>query len=293
MVRYLREGLDNDDIYIMVEDEFYAVAQTFTQHLHYAEYVKKRDEAKQKDEATIQELARPTNGTPVSGETKKRKEAEALSARQKAGLDQLQHEELEVKPNEGMKPDDLEDAEEDADWAGTFLYDLMTSPRKARALVGTRGVKSSTRAAAGYSKQAGGSSQADRSSPLRAPPRVEEPDPEETASEDDDLDLQANLSDHRQLTRGNGADSFVIKSEANEIPSINARYRSPIKIKSRKGKLFDDFDVDELPEPSKPKMPTRKQNNPSLVRESQRKDSTGDEPKSKKSRLNEVPMFVL
>jgi hypothetical protein len=30
MDRFLREGFDNDDMYIIVEDEFYAVAQTFT-----------------------------------------------------------------------------------------------------------------------------------------------------------------------------------------------------------------------------------------------------------------------
>lgn len=278
----------------MVEDEFYAVAQTFTQHLHYAEYVKKREEVKQKNEATIQELARPTDGTPISGETKKRKEAEVLSARQKAGLDQLQNEESEVKPDEETKQDGLEDAEENADWAGTYLYDLMTSPRKARSLVGTQGVRSSTRAAAGYSKQAGGSSQVDRNSPLRAPPRVEEPDLEETASEDDDLDLQANLPGSRPLKKENGADSVVIKSETKEIPSINARYRFPTRLKSRKSKLFDDLgDVDELQEPNRPKMPIRKQSNPSLVRGTQGRDSIDDEPKSKKSRLNEVPMFVL
>lgn len=308
MIRYLREGLDNDDSYIMVEDEFYAVAQTFTKHLHYAEYVKKKEEVKRQNETTIGELARPTDGTPISGETKKRKEAEALSARQKTGLDQPQDGNPGVNAEGEIKLDDLDDPEENADWAGTFLYDLMTSPRKARSLVGFQGVRSSTRAAAGYPKQAGyGSSQADRSSSLHAVSRDEEQRLEETASEDDDLDLQANLSTPRPIQRGNGANPGAlitrnsparthshIKSEEKEIRSIHARYKPPTSFKSRKKKLFDGLDdFDKLPELNKPKIPIQRQRNTHFARGNHGKDSTGDEPESKKSRLNEVPTFLL
>ncbi|GAB1193783.1 hypothetical protein APSETT444_003012 [Aspergillus pseudonomiae] len=75
----------------MVEDEFYAVAQSFTQHLHYAEYAKRKKEVKLQNAAAIQNLARPTDGvTPVSDVTRRRDAADALSARQKAGLEQIQ-----------------------------------------------------------------------------------------------------------------------------------------------------------------------------------------------------------
>ena len=34
----MHPGLNADDIYVMVEDEFLATAQLYTQHLHQAEY---------------------------------------------------------------------------------------------------------------------------------------------------------------------------------------------------------------------------------------------------------------
>ncbi|RJE24304.1 hypothetical protein PHISCL_03359 [Aspergillus sclerotialis] len=283
---YLHEGLDNDDIYIMVEDEFYSIAQTFTQHLHYAEYVKRQKEVKKLNEATIRDLVRSTDGTPILEETRKRKEAEELSARQKNGLDRLPDEEEGRDVEEEMKQDELEDAEEDADWEGTFL--------------------SSTRAAAGFSKQAGyGNSQVDASSPIRSRARDEEQHDlvEETASEDDDLDLQTNLpAPKQQLKRENGTNtsSFIaraspastysaIDSESRDLPSMNVRYRSPTGIKPRKKKLFDFDSFDNLPELNKPKFPTQERKSSFPLNQ---QDSGGDS-KSKKARLNEVPTFLL
>lgn len=287
----------------MVEDEFYSIAQTFTQHLHYAEYVKRQKEVKKLSESTIRDLVRPTDGTPILEETKKRKEAEELSSRQKNGLDQLP-DEREGRDVEGMRQDELEDA----DWEGTFLYDLMTSPRKARSLVGKKGIRSSTRAAAGFSKQAGyGGSQMDARSPIRSRPRDEEQHDlvEETASEGDDLDLQTDLpAPKQQLTRENDTNtgSFIAKaspastysaidSESKDVPSMNARYRSPIGFKPRKKKLFDFDSFDDHPEFNKSKFPTQERRNPPFPR-NERQDS-GDNPKSKKARLNEVPTFLL
>ena len=292
----------------MVEDEFYSVAQTFTQHLHYAEYVKRQKEVKKLSEATIRDLVRPTDGTPILEETRKKKEAEDLSARQKNGLDRLPNEETGENVEGKVKQDELEDAEEDAEWEGTFLYDLMTSPRKARSLVGAKGIRSSTRAAAGFAKQTGyGSSQVDASSPVRSRPR--EPaqrDLEETASEDGDLDLPTNVQDSQTPTKGgndtNGK-AFIargspartpsaIDSETKDIPSMNARYRSPTGFKPRKKKLFNLDDFDEIPEFNKSGVSIQEQRNLPLPRGSERRDS-GDNPKSKKARLNEVPTFLL
>ncbi|KAL5691441.1 hypothetical protein EMGR_006927 [Emarellia grisea] len=129
---YLIEGFDNDDIYMMVEDEFYAMAQTFTKHLHYAEYVKRKKEAKLQNAAAIKDLARPTDGvTPRSEETKRKEAAATLSARQRAGLEKMGG----TRPQlDSDKEED--DTDEDDGLAGTSLGYLMTSPRKARSLVG-------------------------------------------------------------------------------------------------------------------------------------------------------------
>lgn len=295
---------------MMVEDEFYAIASDFTQHLHYAEYVRRTKEAKQQNAAAIRDLERPTDGTALSDETRKRKEAEELAARQRAAL--------------AGKDDEGDDAEDDEEFAGTLIYDLMTSPRKARSLVGERGVKSSTRAAAGYAQRwSGGGIYA--GGPVFSPP-AESQQEVETTSEDDDLDAHAPSptttlprrtdtparpaentharrsakvktqtkdvpSSIRQTdaparpTASNHTNRPQVKPETKDMPSMNARYRTPTAFQPKKRMLFDD--LDELPAFNKSKRPVPERSN------SQRKNPPGDESKSKKSRLNEVPTFLL
>ncbi|KAL4753301.1 hypothetical protein BDW72DRAFT_169274 [Aspergillus terricola var. indicus] len=139
---FIREGPDNDDIYIMVEDEFYTVAQTFTRHLHYAEYVRRKKEAKVRNADTIADIARPTSGvTPMSVELKKRYAADELGARQRDRLDAVLGKQLARDEDVG------EDPEMEVSWAGTRLQDFMLSPRKMRSLAGLQKSRSSTRAA--------------------------------------------------------------------------------------------------------------------------------------------------
>lgn len=57
------------------------MAQTFTQHLHYAEYLKHRKEVKLHNLAAIKDLDRPTDCITLKSKELKRKEAAAaLSA---------------------------------------------------------------------------------------------------------------------------------------------------------------------------------------------------------------------
>lgn len=184
---------------MMVEDEFYAVAQTFTQHLHYAEYIRRTKEAKSQNAARIQDIARATDGiTPMSEETKKRKEADALAERQKVRLGELDDGDKEGTQADNVEDDDGEDVFQDDSWAGTSLYDLMISPRRSRSLVGAQTIKSSTRAAAGYAQAL-----QSQNSGIGAVAGLPPPSPlggreqgrqqvaaDETASEDDDLDVQ-------------------------------------------------------------------------------------------------------
>ncbi|PLB51081.1 hypothetical protein P170DRAFT_159482 [Aspergillus steynii IBT 23096] len=301
---YLIEGLDNDDIYMMVEDEFYAVAQTFTQHLHYAEYVRRKKEAKLQNAAAIQDLARPTDGvTPMSEETKKRHEAGALSIRQKEGLGQIQ------SGRPAVDSEDSDDVEEDValddTFAGTSLHDLLMSPRKARSLVGMQGVKSSTRAAAGFSQ----SSDTRMDTAVRNESRDANTDVDATASEDDDLDAQAQTptatASHRRThvissdSKLSNAGSSPLSSRsdqgraAKEARSVetNIKYKAQPALKSRKRMLFDDFD--ELPELHTSYTQT-KGGSTSSINQMQQKIQNGNNLESKKkSRLNEVPTFLL
>ncbi|OKL57631.1 hypothetical protein UA08_07169 [Talaromyces atroroseus] len=150
---YIKEGFDNDDMYIMVEDEFYAIAQQFTRHLHHAEYVKRRKQAKNMNASVLRDINRPTDqNTIMRAETLKRKEAERLRERQKRGLaptSRRPRTEEEKDEEEGLSELDEEEREDDP-WFGTSLHTLMASPRKNRSLVGLQSIRSSTRAAAGF-----------------------------------------------------------------------------------------------------------------------------------------------
>ncbi|KAJ6062205.1 uncharacterized protein N7446_006325 [Penicillium canescens] len=290
---FLLDGIERDDGWVMVEDEFYAVAQTFTQHLHYAEYLRRRKEVKAENAAALGVIERPTDGrTPVSKEAERQREREAFRQRQKAGLARL----------DGQNPDEqIDDHEEDDQrWTGTHLHDLMTSPRKARSLAGTHVLKSSSRAAAGF-LQAGqvpppGNGQAQVNSTGSATPisraaaaQVVELDEETASDSDDDLDIQHEAV---RLPPPRSAHSMPrkLQSDDQNIPRANLRNsttsRSKVKAantrpeyKSRVQSLFDD--LDELPEPS-----------PSIISTSNnitKSPSTRQE----KSRHNEVPTFLV
>ncbi|KAJ9218808.1 hypothetical protein DTO271D3_8059 [Paecilomyces variotii] len=308
---YLIEGFNNDDKYIMVEDEFYAIAQEFTQHLHHAEYVRQRKEAKLRNAAAINDLARPTDGrTEMREETKKKKLIEALSARQKAGLEKMKGKRPRVDSDE---EDELEEDEDDP-WVGTSLHGLMTSPRKAQSLVGLQGIKSRTRAAAGYSQA---SASVDRGSPLRSSPpaRRGQPDAEEietTASEDDnDLDIQPTKATSVKRPfmtplRNTTSSPTTRKPPSSEkinhpspssgraVDSKHSSYNAPSRSRS-KSKMDMFFDeLDSTPHKGKPEMsnqePTSHSSSASVTPQRRPHD---DGPKTKKSRLNEVPTFLV
>ncbi|KAK4864108.1 hypothetical protein LT330_010138 [Penicillium expansum] len=189
---FLIEGIQHDDGWVMVEDEFYAVAQAFTQHLHHAEYLRRRKQVKADNAAGIGEMERPTDGrTPLPNEVERKRETEALRGRQKAGLAQIGHGGVDEK----------DEAEDDERWAGTHLHDLMTSPRKTRSLAGVHASKSSTRAAAGFGQAPTlrtGRARVNSIGSVTATSRAPEVScielDEETASgsDDDDLDLETN-----------------------------------------------------------------------------------------------------
>ncbi|RHZ60258.1 hypothetical protein CDV55_104622 [Aspergillus turcosus] len=295
---YLIEGFDNDDIYMMVEDEFYAMAQTFTQHLHYAEYLKRKKEAKLHNLAAINDLDRPTDGTtPKSEETKRKEVAAVLSTRQKAGLEKI----------EGKRPQldsdrEEDDTDEDDGLVGTSLGYLMTSPRKARSLVGMQSIKSSTRAAAGFAQASGAKRQKtniDAHAHSSSNSEVEGDDhaSDATATEDDDLDVQITKTSPRRTAKkppiGSDLSSPILRTSSStpQYTDNDDKGKRPVRVihrtqpsdRSRKKVFFDDFD--ELPEPSNASLKSHTANNT--------KDPNESVLHSKKSRLNEVPTFLF
>ncbi|KAH9820907.1 hypothetical protein Tdes44962_MAKER05098 [Teratosphaeria destructans] len=136
-VEYMREGLAQDDAWMMVEDEFYSTAQVFTKHIHHAEYVRLKKRAKARGADTLQEISRPTDGRTAQSTTTKL-ELEAKERRK-----QIQ------KSLKAIESDE----EEDEYMQDPQLALLMTGPqRNGQELRGVAKLKSNTRAAAGFSR---------------------------------------------------------------------------------------------------------------------------------------------
>ncbi|KAM0795557.1 hypothetical protein BDR22DRAFT_589760 [Usnea florida] len=189
----MRPGLSADDIYIMVEDEFHAVAQTFTKHLHHAEYIRLRNAAKERNASTINDISRPVAlDTTMREETRKKKEAEARQVKIKDALESIKGTKRAKGPLDESDSDFEEDRQDDP-WQGTQLQHFihMTPKKPLTGLTGLQGVISHTRAAAGYSK------------PEKRAPQptagVSKPNPAQATNDstsdtdDDDLDAPSRL----------------------------------------------------------------------------------------------------
>ena len=292
----------------MVEDEFYAVAQSYTQHLHYAEYDRRKKEAKAQNAATLGELDRPTDGrTAMPKEVQRRKDAKSLATFQKRALEPV-----------GQEDDgNGEETEDDNMWAGTHLHGLMTSPRKSRSLVGARKLKSSTRAAAGFGQANGlsnGEGEVTAGSKLASSSdqigfRGTFVDHDETASEDDDdLDDQARpkpaastpqrerdvaprwsdeLEARRPIRRERDLPNRYSVQEGRSTPKTSHARES--KFKSRIQSLFDD--LDGLPEPPQSANSSEKDQNSSNDNIPQFRSQ--NKPLGPKSHYNDVPTFLM
>lgn len=144
----MHEGYHADDIFMMVEDEFQAVAQTFTHHLHHAEYVRMKKKARM---APPKAIGQPLDG--MRAEAKKNLEAKDLHERQNSAVKSM------IGKTGRSSPEDEEEARENDPWQGTSLAGLMAkdSSKKRTALVGLEQIPSATRAAKGFGRGEGDS----------------------------------------------------------------------------------------------------------------------------------------
>lgn len=126
----MHEGYAADDAFMMVEDEFFATAQLYTQHLHHAAYAEQKRRAQARGEKVLRTLGRPTDGR---------------TARDGA---MVEREDRQKDISKALGWDKEEDEE---DLTDPLLGALMNDPKRmGRALEGIGKVKSKSRAANGF-----------------------------------------------------------------------------------------------------------------------------------------------
>ncbi|KAF5647214.1 hypothetical protein F52700_1516 [Fusarium sp. NRRL 52700] len=130
--RFMRPGLDQDDRYRIVEDEFVNMAHQFTLHIHASEYNRLKNLAKHQNADTIREIERPVVGAPTLL-TRHRQEDVRRHAKQRKLLGKDANE------------------KKDSPYVGSSLQGLMESPRKEHKWISTGlADTAATRASAGF-----------------------------------------------------------------------------------------------------------------------------------------------
>ncbi|TEA17353.1 hypothetical protein C8034_v000463 [Colletotrichum sidae] len=114
------DGLDNDDKYRMVEDEFFTVAGHFTAHLHAAEYQRLTARTRSHNAETIRNISRPVVGSLT----------ELARRRQEEVLRKKKQREAIRRSKKDVDNDDASGDETAMPWQGTSLQGLMSSPQK-------------------------------------------------------------------------------------------------------------------------------------------------------------------
>lgn len=157
----------SDEDWIMVEDELYAVAQTFTKHLHWSEYKRLKERASQRG-TDIAIIDRPTDGiTKLSKQLKMQKKHEA----RRADMEELSHniraKEQALLGKGETKEDEDSDNDDDVAIGDRNLAGLMFGTGGSRIPKRTilhGALKSSkSQAAAGFEKQSPAKSRASSS----------------------------------------------------------------------------------------------------------------------------------
>jgi hypothetical protein len=246
----MNEGIDHDDKYRIVEDEFLSIAQRFTVHLHAAEYKRQQKMAKSRNADTINSISRPVTGK-MPDQTRRKVEAVARAKTQKTVLAGL----LGKEVGNGDVSDDSDDAD-GLPYVGTTLHGLMDSPRrKAASLTKLGTIAATTRAAAGF-KQPVMQSKSGQLTALQSPrpkgalPRRQAPQRNydsttESESESED-DLDAPIPAPKLIAPPN-----------NSVPGPNS-HSSFFKTKSTAaGGLITDSNISKRPGSSTATAPTK------------------------------------
>lgn len=195
----MREGLDGDDIWIMVEDEFLETAATFTRHLHQAEYKRLKNLAKIQNASAINQISRLTPSDRLSTAAKVRDKSALVSLKAKSALQSFEDDE----------------ASEEEPWSrDTHLAALMSGPEKpSHRLARITGVTSNTRAAAGF-----------RTAQIQPKTtRQESPEPLKTSRS---VDQEFHLGDEHEQNDPRPSDLYARTEERSVTNTINQEVKS-------------------------------------------------------------------
>ena len=279
----MRPGYEADDIYIMVEDELQAVAQTFTHHLHAAEYKRLKKKAREAPPRTAGMLPRLSPNAPR--EVKRKFEVMALQDQQKDVLD----------GDEGEKTRDP--------WLGTSLAGLMgNSSQPKRALIGSQDIQSSTRAANGFGRGEGDSPSKKTkvgalellASPSEPPkPKRTEPDRRSVHSNPNELpDMQKPDTETVMIPtvpQPNATKpSAILTKPPTTTKSSGSRPKASTRPPRKKFSFDDDFDINSLSSSVADETPK-----PTATAKRTPKKEIKDESKKGKTKLSEIPMFLV
>lgn len=182
----MREGLENDDKYRLVEDELLSIAQRFTVHLHAAEYKKQQKMVQSQNAHTIKSISRPAVGV-MPDHTKRQKEGAERAETQRKVLSGI------LKKTDKAEKSDDSDSADGLPYIGTTLHGLMDSPRRRGMLLSKFApVTTKTRSAAGYKRPGLQSKELMQGSPvskITSKQTIHSKTNTDTSSdEDDDLD---------------------------------------------------------------------------------------------------------
>ncbi|KAI0200249.1 hypothetical protein F4808DRAFT_461115 [Astrocystis sublimbata] len=115
------DGIDGDNRYRMVEDEFLTTARQFTAHLHAAEYKRLKTASAAESAQMFKNISRPVVGQ-MTQLTRIKLEKKALADKQQLGTRKL------------LRGDSVDDSSgddnRDGSWQSQSLHGLMESPRK-------------------------------------------------------------------------------------------------------------------------------------------------------------------
>lgn len=136
-VDYMRDGYNADDLYLMVEDEFQAVAKEYSKHLHTGEWLRLKKLAKSRGEKTLSAVDHGTDGrTDKSTRVQMEEERRARERKRKDAL------------GEGSDSEEELPFMQDPQLAGLMGRDGRVGV--GRELAGVVKAKSKTRAAMGF-----------------------------------------------------------------------------------------------------------------------------------------------
>lgn len=191
-IEYMKEGLDGDDKFMMVEDEFYSTAQLFTHHIHHAEYVRLKKLHRSRGRDTLAQLQRGTDNGRTEQSKQLRIKLEAEENRKK----QDEMRKLAYGDDNGSDEDEFMD---DPQLAGLMTGSQMSASQnlaKARLSALTAAGAGSTSGSLqsphnlSRTRNTLAAASGSKSRPSSAFASVEEEDDDEVETDSDDLDAR-------------------------------------------------------------------------------------------------------